>query len=398
MASNSGKRSTLSIEQRLKILEALKSKKADDVAKYFNIGYSTVKKIRQNEEEIRKVVVNNGNLSRKRKRESPNEEIGEALIVWFHQMRAQNATINGPLMMEKAKQLAITLEHQELKPSHGWLERLKSRHSIKFIKVSGEQASADQAGAKNWIDNVLLGVIEGYDLNDVFNADETGLYYKAAPSGTLAVSGTHPTGGKTPKDRMTVLFLCNSTGTEKKAYVIGKFKNPRCFKKARPPLPYYSSPYICSNELGFSFHPLRSKTVFEKLVFFVNVNNNDVDKWQEVLDISEFGNAIQEEGFKAFVDCDEEAECFGTLTDADICDSVKLNRDGTVDLEEEEVGVVDKPIPGVSHEDALMHLSMVRRYLEENFTDYNSYYDIEDMIEKNISINRSQRKITDFFE
>ncbi|CAF1602813.1 unnamed protein product, partial [Rotaria magnacalcarata] len=33
------------------------------------------------------------------------------------------------------------------------------------------------------------------------NADETGLYYKAAPSGTLAVAGSHPTGGKTPKDR-----------------------------------------------------------------------------------------------------------------------------------------------------------------------------------------------------
>ncbi|CAF1493516.1 unnamed protein product [Adineta ricciae] len=148
MASNSGRRSTLLIEQKLKILEALESKKADDVAKYFNIGYSTVKKIRQNEEEIRKVVVNNGNLSRKRKRESPNEEIGEALIAWFHQMRAQNATINGPLMMGKAKQLAVTREHQESEPSHDWLERLKSRHNIKFIKVSGEQASADQAGAK----------------------------------------------------------------------------------------------------------------------------------------------------------------------------------------------------------------------------------------------------------
>ena len=74
-------------------------------------------------------------LSRKRKRESPNEEIAEALIVWFHQMRAQNATINGPLMMEKAKQLAITLEHQDFEPSHGWLERLKSRHNIKLIKV-----------------------------------------------------------------------------------------------------------------------------------------------------------------------------------------------------------------------------------------------------------------------
>jgi hypothetical protein len=44
MASTSGKRCTLSIEQKLEILEALKSKKPDDVAKDFNIGYSTVKR------------------------------------------------------------------------------------------------------------------------------------------------------------------------------------------------------------------------------------------------------------------------------------------------------------------------------------------------------------------
>jgi hypothetical protein len=72
MASTSGKRCTLSIEQKLEILEALKSKKPDDVAKDFNMGYSTVKKIRQSEEEIRKIALSNGNLNRKRKRESPN--------------------------------------------------------------------------------------------------------------------------------------------------------------------------------------------------------------------------------------------------------------------------------------------------------------------------------------
>jgi hypothetical protein len=52
----------------------------------------------------------------------------------------------------------------------------------------------------------------------------------------------------------------------------------------------------------------------------------------------------------------------------------------------------------VSHKDALMRLSMVRKYLEDNFTEYNSYYDIEDMIEKNALINRTQSKITDFFK
>jgi hypothetical protein len=126
-----------------------------------------------------------------------------------------------------------------------------------------------------------------------------------------------------------------------------------------------------------------------------------VDEMQEVLDVSEFGEAIQEEDFEAFVDCDKEAKCFGNLTDAEICDSVKLNRQGMVDLEEEdeeEAGIVDEPMPGVSHKDALMHLSMVRKYLEENFTEYNSYYDIEDMIEKNALINRTQSKITDFFK
>jgi hypothetical protein len=65
MATTRGKRCTLSIEQKLEILEALKSKKADDVAKDFNVGYSMVKKIRQNEEEIRKIMMKNGNLSRK---------------------------------------------------------------------------------------------------------------------------------------------------------------------------------------------------------------------------------------------------------------------------------------------------------------------------------------------
>ena len=54
MASTSGKRCTLSTEQKLEILEVLKSKKADDVAKDFNIGYSTVKKIRQTKKKSEK--------------------------------------------------------------------------------------------------------------------------------------------------------------------------------------------------------------------------------------------------------------------------------------------------------------------------------------------------------
>jgi transposase len=65
---------------------------------------------------------------------------------------------------------------------------------------------------------------------------------------------------------------------------------------------------------------------------------------------------------------------------------------------EEEAGIVDELMRRVSHKDSLMHLSIVRKYLEENYTEYNSYYDIEDMIEKNAFINHTQSKITDFFK
>ena len=86
---------------------------------------------------------------------------------------------------------------------------MKSRHSIKFIKVSGERSAADRVGAENWIKNVLPGLTEGYDLNDIFNVDETGLFYKAAPSGTLAVAGSDPTGGRSNDCPSFVQFYGN---------------------------------------------------------------------------------------------------------------------------------------------------------------------------------------------
>ena len=135
----------------------------------------------------------------------------------------------------------------------------------------------------------------------------------------------------------------------------------------------------------FLVSPATIENCFRKAGFLVSDDTSDVDKMQKVFDVWEFGEAIEKEDFEAFVDCDKEAECFANLTDTEICDSVKRNREGMVDLEEddeEEAEIVDEPTSRISYKDVLMHLSMVRKYLEENFTEYNSYYDIEDMIDK----------------
>ena len=78
MASSS--RKDLSIEQKLEILESLKSKKPKDVANDFKVGYSTVRKIKQHEKEIRKIALSNGNLDRNEKNIS--KETVDSIQIW----------------------------------------------------------------------------------------------------------------------------------------------------------------------------------------------------------------------------------------------------------------------------------------------------------------------------
>ena len=64
-------------------------------------------------------------------------------------------------------------------------------------------------------------------MNDVYNADGTGLYWTLEPNKSL--SSGPLTGIKKPKDRVTVMLACNVTGTHKlPAVFIHRYKNPKC--------------------------------------------------------------------------------------------------------------------------------------------------------------------------
>ncbi|KRZ81108.1 Tigger transposable element-derived protein 6, partial [Trichinella sp. T8] len=77
----------------------------------------------------------------------------------------------------------------------------------------------------------LQVLLNDYRPDGVFNADEMGLFYRILPDKTLTFIGENCSGGKLSKERLTVLLCCNESGTEMlKPLVIGKAKNPRCFK------------------------------------------------------------------------------------------------------------------------------------------------------------------------
>ena len=87
----------------------------------------------------------------------------------------------------------------------------------------------------------LRALCDEYTLDNIWNADETGLFWKMRPSRTLTKGNI--AGYKKDKARVSILLACNAIGTEKlPPLFIHYHENPRIFKnvnKARLLVWYY---------------------------------------------------------------------------------------------------------------------------------------------------------------
>lgn len=69
----------------------------------------------------------------------------------------------------------------------------------------------------------LPAILKDYKAKDIFSADETGLYWRAIPDGTLALKNSETAGSKVAKGHVTLLLTCNMDGSEKlEPLTIGK--------------------------------------------------------------------------------------------------------------------------------------------------------------------------------
>lgn len=226
------------LEERLKIIEEVEKcpgEKRVDIAKRLGLPPSTLNTIVGNKDELRQQANKFGSVSKKRKtaRESKFKELEDVLFKWYQQMRASNVPLDGSLVKEKAKQIALRLGIEDFAASNGWISRFKDRHGLVYKKISGECAAVNEDVTKSWLEN-LPKLIEGFEPHEIYNADETGLFFKCLPDRTLALKGEACHGGKNSKDRITVLLCSNSDGSDKlQPLVIGKSQRPRCFKNIK---------------------------------------------------------------------------------------------------------------------------------------------------------------------
>ena len=161
-------------------------------------------------------------------------ELDRGLYLWFLARHSEGKAVSGPALIDEARKLKDRLGiEEECEFSVGWLRNFKMRHGIRRLKVQGERRSADTAAADSFSTEFLALIGEhGVTPEQVYNADETALFWRCLPTSTLSAhTETEAVGFKPNKDRLTILPCSNAAGTHKcKLFVVGRYKKPRAFK------------------------------------------------------------------------------------------------------------------------------------------------------------------------
>lgn len=176
--------------QKLEVLDYTAANKCTqtDVALHFgklwpkaNITRTTISRWIKKEEELRELARKAGSseLNFARRQTSVQPDLMHSLAFWL-----QNAARDGVILTEEVirteyKKFASLLEipeDQQLKCSNGWIESFKKRHGLRQITMHGEAASVDtEAVATERLR--LLSITSEFALKDIYNCDETALFW-----------------------------------------------------------------------------------------------------------------------------------------------------------------------------------------------------------------------------
>ncbi|KAG7163515.1 Tigger transposable element-derived protein 1-like 53 [Homarus americanus] len=162
------------------------------------------------------------------------------LVSYLVRQARRNMAVDTLSVKEYARELYAAVSRKigitEPKPfnaSSGWLQRFKKRNKITNINIGGEEASADRVAAREFPPFLPEIMEEGqYTDDQVFNMDESGLFWKKLPSKTFVVKNASKIRGrKLQKERITVQFTTNASGTCKlKLSVIHTARKPHAYK------------------------------------------------------------------------------------------------------------------------------------------------------------------------
>ena len=242
-------RNDLTLALKYEVVKAAEREKLGvrKLSAMFGCGKTQISVILKNKQKIKDLYEANASGQRcqtsKRFRESKFSQVNDTLYSWYRLAVSKNVYPDGPQLCEKAREIGRRLGVDDFKASNGWLDRWKKKHNIRKMTISGESGDVSGLTVDSWKER-LPEIMQGYSSDNIWNLDESGVFWKALPDKGFGQKVKECKGGKRSKQCLTVTFIVNGAGkSESKPIVIWRSENPRCFKgikKSELPVEYYS--------------------------------------------------------------------------------------------------------------------------------------------------------------
>ncbi|KAK3891446.1 hypothetical protein Pcinc_004667 [Petrolisthes cinctipes] len=169
-------------------------------------------------------------------------DLDQCVIKWYQQQRGSGVMVRGTELKMAAERFGNNIGLHGFKASEGWLYRFKLRHGLSNKKMYGETLDANEDIIDGYCKEVKeLIQREGLLLEQLYNFDETGLYYRSIPENTLASEKEKSVPGrKLCKARVSLMCGANALGSHRlKPIIVGKAKQPRCLRGMMDSLPLH---------------------------------------------------------------------------------------------------------------------------------------------------------------
>lgn len=239
MENNKKRRKSFSLKEKINIIKIFEEKEEENsfkrISEDLGVSPSTLRTIVNSKPKIEKEVeFNSWNLNKKHLKNSSNDFLDRSLVTWFKDVTKHTEkclAISGNTIKEAGKQINSILKIENNDISKGFIERFVNRHDMQMYKISGEESSCNISSFTLWKNSVFQEIVKKYEGKNIFNADETAIYYRTNPSYGYFFRGSHPKGIKKHRDRCTAVICVSMMGEKLQLFIIGKSSNPRSFPK-----------------------------------------------------------------------------------------------------------------------------------------------------------------------
>ena len=111
-----------------------------------------------------------------------------------------------------------------------FIHRWTKRYGIVNKAICGsKESAAPNDELETWKETVLLPTLTRYSPKNIYNGDETALFYKSLPHRTYCFDSDKPAGSAKHKDRPTLLIITNMDGSDHRKLSVIVLHSSACY-------------------------------------------------------------------------------------------------------------------------------------------------------------------------